>query len=368
MKLFACMLALASGTAALGRNEQFQWGTWTLKLKGSKYTHKQWATTVFQGGFQSDEFVVKGIRANFRLPTTVDGQKDAQMCTRKFRVRQGVEALYTRDGHFIRTLSCDNQDARILSATFKAAPAPGYGAWKISLKGSRYTHNWKSVNWNGNTAGFQIKEVSPYATGPEQEHAQMCKRKFRINGAEALYSAEGEFISNLSCDNQDAHVLHASWEKLESVDVEMVIAETKESFTEDKKESLRDEIAKELGLRPDEIIITVGVKANKVSRRLIGAGELLITVTIKGVLPTEFTKEIETLASPTFATKVAAATGITATFKAFKPAHGSSICATCEWDGTKIHVTHYINAQKHGEKGLQHKCYHESGTCKCECM
>jgi len=152
----------------------------------------------------------------------------------------------------------------------------------------------------------------------------------------------------------------------EVVDVEMTISETKESFTEDKKVALKDEIAKELGLTSDEVTITVGAKVNKVSRRLIESG-LLITVTIN-VLPSKVTEEVDTLSSPAFATKVASATGITPTFKAFKPAHGSSICATCVWDGTKVHVTHYINAQKHGEKGLQHKCYHADGKCQCECM
>jgi len=155
----------------------------------------------------------------------------------------------------------------------------------------------------------------------------------------------------------------------EVVDVEMTISETKESFTEDKKTALKDEIAKALGLSSDEVTITVGAKVNKVSRRLIGATTtgLLITVTIN-VLPSKVTEEVDKIASPTFATNVATATGITPTFKAFKPAHGSSICATCVWDGSKIQVVHYINAQKHGEKGLQHKCYHEAGKCKCECQ
>merc|ERR1712086_745028 len=154
----------------------------------------------------------------------------------------------------------------------------------------------------------------------------------------------------------------------ESVDVEMVIDETMESFTEDKKESLRDEIASELGLSADNVEITVGTKPNPRSSRRLITGGLLITVTIK-IESSTLTEQVDTLASPVFAKKVAAATGIQTAFKAFKPKAGSKICATCKWDGTKVHVVHYTNAQKAGEKGLQHRCYHTSGgKCKCECM
>merc|ERR1712028_286080 len=96
----------------------------------------------------------------------------------------------------------------------------------------------------------------------------------------------------------------------------------------------------------EDVKITVGAKANPVSRRLVVA-------------------EVEKLESEAFAK----ATG--ATFLQFKPTKGangvSKMCATCKWDGKKIIVTHYINAQKHGEKGLQHKCYHDGDTCKCVC-
>jgi len=155
----------------------------------------------------------------------------------------------------------------------------------------------------------------------------------------------------------------------EPVDVEMEINETEESFTDDKKKALQNEIANQLGLDPEDVEINVGAKPNPVSRRLISSSRgLLITVTIK-VLPSKVTEEIAVLESPTFTQKVAAATGIKTEFKAFKPTHGSSICATCKWDGHRVAVTHYVNAQKHGEKGLQHKCYHtRGGNCKCVCM
>jgi len=153
----------------------------------------------------------------------------------------------------------------------------------------------------------------------------------------------------------------------EPVDIELELAgETVESFTKTKQLNLRDNIAKQLGLNPEDVTITVGTKPNKIARRLISTDSLVITVTIK-VQPAKATTEIEKLESPAFTKAIAAATGITTTFKQFKPAHGSSICATCEWDGHKIRVIHYINAQKHGEKGLQHKCYHEAGKCTCAC-
>merc|ERR1712070_823261 len=149
--------------------------------------------------------------------------------------------------------------------------------------------------------------------------------------------------------------------------IEMEINETPESFTKAKKQKLREQIAKELGVSPEDVDITVGSKPNPISpRRLVAAGVMVITVTIK-VKPTEAAKEIETLESPAFSKAVARATGIKPTFLAFKPSHGSMICATCKWDGYQVRVTHYLNAQKNGQSGLQHKCYHEKGVCKCAC-
>jgi hypothetical protein len=147
----------------------------------------------------------------------------------------------------------------------------------------------------------------------------------------------------------------------EPVDVEMTINETPESFTEDKKTALIAKIAKQLGLNVEDVEITVGAKANPVGdRRLMQASQLLITVTIK-VLAAEVGAEVEKLESKEFRK----ATGCK--FQQFKPSHGSVICATCKWDGHHIKVTHYINAQKNGEKGLQHKCFHKGGVCKCVC-
>jgi len=152
----------------------------------------------------------------------------------------------------------------------------------------------------------------------------------------------------------------------EVIDIELVIEETEESFTKQKKQSLINKIAKQLGLKPAEVQITVGLKANPTdypaspARRLLDG--LLITVTFN-VMPSKVASEIAKLESKSFAK----ATG--ATFVQFKPTHGSSICATCKWTGMKIQVVHYINAQKTHEKGLKHKCWHTTdGGCKCLCM
>jgi hypothetical protein len=156
-------------------------------------------------------------------------------------------------------------------------------------------------------------------------------------------------------------------EEKESIDVEMTITgETVETFTEVKQLALRDQIALELGLAPADVIITVGSKPNPISRRLMAATDLVITVTIR-IKPEKASEEIEKFESTTFTDNIAAATGITTVFSAFKPAQGSAICATCKWINHRIVVTHYINAQEHGEKGLKHKCYHNGSECKCVC-
>merc|ERR1719162_772694 len=154
------------------------------------------------------------------------------------------------------------------------------------------------------------------------------------------------------------------------VDVEMTVAgETEESFTQDKQTTLIESIAAQLGIDASLISIKIGRKSNPIARRLSGS-ELLITVTIAMEVE-KVTEEVEKLESPAFKEAVATATGITTTFQAFKPAKTESgvtpLCARCKWDGTRIHVEHFINAQKHGEKGLQHKCYHIAGKCTCKC-
>merc|ERR1712028_20466 len=114
------------------------------------------------------------------------------------------------------------------------------------------------------------------------------------------------------------------------------------------------------------IFATRSLSNSPYDRRLMSAGGLKITVTIQ-VLPSLVSDEVEKIESPEFAV----ATGCT--FLAFKPAAGTSMCATCKWimnaAGTqgKIEVMHFTNAQKTNEKGLQHKCYHEDGKCRCAC-
>ena len=206
MKFVLLLVTLAGASAA--RNEDFQWGTWTLQLKGSSYTHG-WKTTEFVGGFESDKFVVKEIKAG--SGSSVEPFKSADWCKSRFNL-PGVEALYTEDGHYVRTLSCDNQNAKILGKTFKAGGTKN-GKWTISLKGSSYTHGWKTTTWTGATDGFRIKEIRPDSTTASASTlklAKWCKSRYNLPGVEALYTRDGKtLITTLSCDNQDAHVLHA---------------------------------------------------------------------------------------------------------------------------------------------------------------
>jgi hypothetical protein len=165
---------------------------------------------------------------------------------------------------------------------------------------------------------------------------------------------------------------------VESIDVEMsVMNETVATFTEGKQLALRNEIARELEVSADDIIITIGRIPNKISRRLTASDPdlewLFITITIK-LQPGTATQEVDKLEAPEFADNIAAATGIITEFEQFKPRHGSSICATCKWlakEGSThghVKVTHYLNSQAYGEMGLQHKCFHSvDGTCKCMC-
>jgi len=149
----------------------------------------------------------------------------------------------------------------------------------------------------------------------------------------------------------------------ESLDVEMSVDYTEEEFKA-KKTELTASIAASLGVSAGDIEISIGSKVNpREDARRLSTAALLITVTFK-VPASKVSTIVEKLETPTFKK----ATG--ASFVALKPAHGSSICATCTWDGTKIHVTHYINAQRAGVKGAQHKCYHDktSNQCHCKCF
>jgi len=177
-------------------------------------------------------------------------------------------------------------------------------------------------------------------------HYQKC---FLLNAEHVGYEPvdEASFTSGTCSESQR-----------EDVDVEMTVDYTATEFKEHKDE-LTASIAASLGLSADDISIKIGTKKNPRDARRLSEG-LVITVTFR-VPAAKVADIVEELEKPAFAT----ATG--ASFLALKPAHGSSICATCKWDGTKIHVTHYLNAQKAGEKGLQHKCYHAEGRCKCTC-
>jgi hypothetical protein len=154
-------------------------------------------------------------------------------------------------------------------------------------------------------------------------------------------------------------------ECIQPVDVEFTVDETVESFTAEKQQDFRQAIADSLNIAVSQVTLTVGAQANPIGRRLT-AGGLVITVTIE-VYASEIVQNLDTIESDSFATAVAAASSVQPTFLQLKPAHGSNICATCEWENGKISVTHYINSQGAGESGLQHKCYHDGSNCICQC-
>merc|ERR1711865_741124 len=132
----------------------------------------------------------------------------------------------------------------------------------------------------------------------------------------------GEECKHAAGDEESAEC--ATNECPEPVDIEMVVEETEASFTKQKQQRLINKIAKQMGIKAEEVQITVGLKANPTdfpARRLLGG--LLITVTFN-ILPSKVTSEIAKLESPKFAK----ATG--ASFVQFKPSHGSSIHATCK--------------------------------------
>jgi hypothetical protein len=185
-------------------------------------------------------------------------------------------------------------------------------------------------------------------------HRRLKIRYFEITTAQAF--------GGTHCDNADGDV-DEGVECTEPIDVEMSVNPATIPLNSDGGydfSALVQTIAAQLGVDPSAVSIQAGTQPNPISRRLTEIERLLITVTVN-VLPSEVSEEIEKLESPSFAT----ATG--ATFMELKPAHGSVICATCKWEAGKIEVTHYINAQGHGEQGLQHKCYHVGNKCKCQC-
>lgn len=108
---------------------------------------------------------------------------------------------------------------------------------------------------------------------------------------------------------------HVDIRVTEPVEVQLVIEETPETFTESKQVALREEIASDLGLNTDDVTITIF----QASRRLITADTttMMIVVTIN-ILPTEAASTIAVLESPAFTE----ATG--ATFLDLEPTAGAS--------------------------------------------
>jgi len=354
--------------------EKFSWGTWTLNMKGSRYTHG-WKTTVHQGGFHSDTFVVKEIRAGSRSGSPA--QVSADSCKQRFRL-PGVEALYTGDGQYVRTLSCDNQNARVVSKSFVPNVGAKFGEWNIQMKGSGYTHNWKTVQWTGKANGFMVKEIlSGDKTVPAaaQEAASSCKNRFNLPGVEALYSDQGEFIRTLSCDNQDAHVLHAALSEMKDVELKLAVNMGRAQFNAAAQAALKAKIAAQLGVAAANIELKIVD-----SRRLLeaAAGSLNVIAIVK-VPVNAIQVALKKIAAPAFAAatgaevtevvqdivKTSAPTPVPTLSPTAPPTHACpATCKIVMVNGLEvIKTTHKQN----GTPFTKHKCYIEGDACKCFC-
>jgi len=236
------------------------------------------------------------------------------------------------------------------------------GLWECNNDNKNQNFNFDSQELDAIDCVGAWGEYGTCALGTETCGPQTKTRTYAVS---TFANFGGKSCANMNADTESSTDC-APIECPEIVDLELAIDETIESFTQDKQDTLIQKIAKQLGVDTSSVSITVGQKANPISSRRLSEA-LLITVTIS-VLPSQVTDQIEKIESPSFA----AATGCT--FVAFKPTAGSSMCATCKWipnaaNGKgKIEVVHYINSQSHGEKGLQHKCYHLDGVCKCLCQ
>lgn len=210
---------------------------------------------------------------------------------------------------------------------------------------------------------------------PKHEHFEKC---FLLDSSHVAYqpASHDEFNSGVCKYNQRESVnVEMKVDVADSDIVEVtdpITGETTEKLSPAKETSLKASIAAELGMSQDDIIITIGQIGNPIdgkrSRRLTTG--LLITITFK-VPADKAVAIVETLEEPAFAEAVAKSTGVTVEFQQFKPAAGSSVCATCKYEPEtdRIRVTHYINSQKSGDKGLQHKCYHTADNrCVCKCQ
>jgi len=244
-----------------------------------------------------------------------------------------------------------------------------FDAWHRQMMNS----NWR---WLKFTAGQYADAFDTACEGAFTEWSACSKSCGGGNRVRTYQVTKGAVANGAACPHANEHIdegeCNADVECPVPVDVEMIVNESVESFTETKQQNMIDAMASQLGIDASRITLTVGVKANPIgntpSRRLTAG--LLVTFTIE-VLPSKVVEEIEKLESVSFAEAILEETQITATFQQFKPAkiegEVSSICATCEWKNARIVVTHYINAQTHGTQGLQHRCYHVGDKCKCKC-
>jgi len=100
----------------------------------------------------------------------------------------------------------------------------------------------------------------------------------------------------------------------EPVQVQLVINETPETFTEDKKAALESTIAADLGLSADEVTVTL---ASSTARRLAQQQSMMVIVTFK-IKPSQAAATIAALESPAFTESTGA------TFLELTPTAGAS--------------------------------------------
>lgn len=233
-------------------------------------------------------------------------QNKADWCMLTYGI-DGVEALYTGDGHFIRTLSCDNNDAAIISKTFTAA---GFkqGDWTLSLLGSSYTHSWESTTFSGTARGFTVKEITSDPTqtkgasiigtqGTEIYAANSCMSTFGINAVESLYTMEGVFIRTLSCNNQDAHVVLAACQDctaLSSVSGTVSFtAYTTLTFDNEARSAFKETLAQSLGVSLNQITIVHVSATGSQRRRLTSGAGVVVSYSINNLSTEEVTSAMQ---------------------------------------------------------------------------
>merc|ERR1712072_231897 len=90
------------------------------------------------------------------------------------------------------------------------ASLPKLGSWDLAVKGTKYTHTWKTTNLPGTSnAIFRTRSVNSQTEG-QQAH---CVTKYNIQNSGILEQSEDKgvtwkFVTQLSCANQ-GWVIHS---------------------------------------------------------------------------------------------------------------------------------------------------------------